>query len=158
MSDTTVLVADGARARFFELRGPEHTGTRGGPTLVEIASLVAPAHQARGGALYTEGVTGHNRDAGGAGHDYDEHREDHDAAVERRFAREVMAELQRRRSMRNVLCAPPQMLGYLRQAMDGVGEMDIEECPRDLSTLGARDIQSHLAGAGLLAERRFPSR
>ena len=88
MTAFCVVVAEGARARLFTLEHNELPEFEGGPDLVEHDSLLNPEHRVHGEEIYADS-SGRNRTPGGQGYAYDEHREQHDANVEKRFAAEV---------------------------------------------------------------------
>lgn len=156
MTGVCIVVADGARARLFELTHPRQPEFESGPDLREVASLVAPGHAGREQALYSEGITGRNRTVAGGGHDYDEHRDAHDDEVERQFARDIVADLAARGAERNILCASPRMMGYLRDAMAAIDGLAVTEVQKDLTRQEPRRIQAQLADKGLIPARRPP--
>ena len=156
MTGVCIVVADGSRARLFELTYPQQPEFESGPDLREIADLAAPQHAGRDQAIYSEGITGRNRTVAGGGHDYDEHRDGHDSEVERQFARDILADLASRSAERNILCASPRMMGYLRDAMSHVAGLAVTEVQKDLTGQDPRRIQEQLADQGLLPARRPP--
>lgn len=157
MRNICIVVADGARARFFTLEWPQRPEFESGPDLVEQTTLAAPAHDAPDAALYTEGLTGRNRTMGSETHDYDEHRDAHDDEVERRFVRDIVVELGKRGADECIVCAEPQMMGFLRKALDQVPAPAMTEVLKDLTHFPARDLQVWLASEGLIPERRPPT-
>lgn len=161
MTDYCVVVAEGARARFFTLEPAEIPEIESGPNLKEVSSLANPAHLAhQDSAIWTETRGGRNRNANGPGHGYDEHRDDHEAQQESRFAREITSELEslvrRNGGSRVVLCAEKRMLGFLRGAMAGTSlpAESVVEVPKDLAKLSPRELHNHLARDGHLPPRR----
>lgn len=156
MTEVCIAVADGSRARLFELTYPEQPEFESGPDLREVSSLAAPQHVGRDQALYSEGITGRNRTVAGGGHDYDEHRDAHDDEVERQFARDIVADLASRGAKRNILCASPRMLGFLREALAHHAGLAVTEVQKDLTGQDPRRIHEQLAGEGLLPARRPP--
>lgn len=161
MSEYCVVVAEGARARFFTLERPDLPELEGGPDLVEHPSLANPRHRAHDDKVYADARSGRNRTPGGQGHAYDEHRDGHDAELEHRFARDIarqLGEVTRSNGTRRViLCAEKRMLGFLRDDLPALPGVDIREVAKDLAKLGARELQQHLARDGLLPRRRPPS-
>lgn len=160
MSEYCVVVAEGARARFFTLEPAELPELEGGPNLVEHDSLVNPRHRAHDASVYADTRGGRNRTPGGQGHGYDEHRDRHDAASEQKFARDIarqLSSLTRSNGTRRViLCAEKRMLGFLRHEVRGGGGLDLTEVGKDLAKLSVTDLHRHLAGDGLLPRRRNP--
>src|SRR6266496_3240208 len=120
---TCVVVADGARARFFILQSAKSPVLESGPNLVEVRDFINPESDERGQDLWSETKTGLGRSpAGGYAHSYDDHREDHEAEFERRFVRKVAEEsrflVQSQKAKELVVVAPKKLLGVLRPALD----------------------------------------
>jgi len=163
MSDYCVIVADGARARFFSLDTVEVPELESGPNLVEANDLINPEAETEGRALWSDIKTGRNRSSGGGGaHGYDDHRSQHEAEYLARFARvvaEQAAGLAGRDNIKYlVLVADKAMLGFLREALRAAGpkQAEIRELPKNLSKHATLDIHEHLGEAGLLPKRRRP--
>ncbi|MBA1149168.1 host attachment protein [Ectothiorhodospiraceae bacterium WFHF3C12] len=160
MSDYCVVVAEGARARFFTLEPVEVPEFESGPNLKEWNTLMNPEHKAHQREVYTDVRSGRNRGNAGEAHAYDDHRDQHDAEMEHRFARTIAGELEQfageHSASRVVLCAEKQMLGYLRGALNGHARKDlaITEVAKDLTRLSPRDLHEKLARDGVLPKRR----
>ncbi len=160
MSRYCVVVAEGSRARFFTVESPEVPELESGPDLVERKRIANPEHQSHSQDLLADARSGRNRARGGAAHGYDDHREGFDAECERRFAREIVREidtLTRSNGTRQVvLCAEKRMLGFLRPGLGQAipGGVDLKEIPKDLAKLSARQLHHHLARQGHLPARR----
>lgn len=160
MSEYCVVVAEGARARFFTLEPADVPELEGGPNLVEHDSLANPQHRAHHEHIYADGRGGRNRTAGGQSHGYDEHRQQYDDGLEQRFARDIAEHLdtlaRRSASRRIIMCAEKRMLGFLRGAMNGQQHngIDIIEVPKDLAKLNSRELHQHLAQDGHIPPRR----
>lgn len=161
MTEFCVVVAEGARARFFTLERSEIPDLEGGPDLIEHASLLNPEHRVNHDAIYADS-SGRNRTPGGQSHVYDEHRDQHDADVEKRFAREIAERIDNHAresgARRVLLCAEKRMLGFLRgvigdQTPSGA---EIREIPKDLANHKSKEIHEHLAGDGHLPRRKAP--
>jgi protein required for attachment to host cells len=146
MKSYIVVVADGARARLYVYE-------RG--RLEEIADLVNPAQRMRAGEIYAESRPGVKQNQGtGIRAGMDEHRQDHFAEEERRFAAEVIdaagraAAMQRSRDL--VLAAGPEMLGILRGEADRLDpQIAIHELPKHLTQERASDLRHRLSALGL---------
>lgn len=157
-----VVVADGARARIFTLWEPDLPDIQGGPELREDEDLVNPEAELAQRERFSD-VGGYHHTGRGASHGYDDHRGQHEADVDRRFARRVAERAanfaMEARASRCVVAAKAKMLGMLRREIGSrVGpEVNIDECARNLSKLPPGEIHAHLADMGLLPERR-PSR
>ena len=161
MTDYCVVVAEGARARFFTLEPAEIPEIESGPNLKELRALANPAHLAhQDSSIWTETRGGRNRTANGPGHGYDEHRDDHEHQQESRFARDIAAELEslvrRNGTPRVVICAEKQMLGFLRGALGNhnLGAEQVVEVAKDLAKLSPRQLHERLARDGHLPPRR----
>lgn len=160
MSEYSVVVAEGARSRFFTLQPVELPEIEPGPNLIEHDSLANPIHKAHQQGIYADPRGGKNRTAGGQSHGYDEHRQRFDDEMEARFARDIVkyldALIRRNGTRRLILCAEKRMLGFLRQALNGrvSREVRVIEVPKDLAKLNVRDLHDRLAREGYLPARR----
>lgn len=161
MTAFCVVVADGAQARFLTLERSDIPDLEGGPNLIEHASLLNPEHRVHQDAIYADS-SGRNRTPGGPGHVYDEHRDQHDADVEKRFARDIAQRIEDQvaesGARRVLLCAEKRMLGFLRPTLGDrtASGAEVQEIPKDLAKHKARDIQEHLAADGHLPRRKAP--
>ena len=86
MSAYCIIVADMARARFFNLEPVASSGFKSGPNLVEQGGLIIPRGELRYRDTFADTETGCNMGPGGATHSYDDHRSRHRLEFERRFA------------------------------------------------------------------------
>lgn len=160
MSDYFVVVAEGARARFFKLEPVEVPEFESGPNLREWKTLMNPEHKAHQREVFADVRSGRNRGNAGEAHAYDDHREQHDDEMEHRFARTIAGEIEHLASSnaapKVVLCAEKQMLGFLRGALNGHTrrDLDITEVAKDLTRLGPRELHDKLARDGVLPRRQ----
>lgn len=160
MSEYSVVVAEGARSRFFTLEPVEVPEFESGPNLIEHDSLANPSHKARQQSIYADIRGGKNHTASGQAHGYDEHRQRFGDEMEARFARDIVKHLdglmRTNGTRRLILCAEKRMLGFLRQALNGriPRDVDVIEVPKDLAKLNVRDLHSRLARSGYLPARR----
>jgi len=160
MSDYCVVVAEGARARFFTLEPVEVPELESGPNLKEWSTLTNPEHKAHQKDVFTDVRSGRNRGNPGEAHAYDDHRDQHDVEMEHRFARTIAGEIEQFTNQHGkskvVLCAEKKMLGFLRGALNGHTrpEMQIQEVAKDLTRLSARDLHEKLAKDGKLPRRK----
>ncbi|HVJ15037.1 MAG TPA: host attachment protein [Polyangiaceae bacterium] len=152
MKRILILIADGARARFFR---PESVPRRGSPDAVrlrEIAGLVNPA-----GELTSLESLGEDRAPRGGGLGYDDDRAGHFREVERRFVREIAratADFARRGEAEEVLAAvSPHLLGALRQTLAAAvpREVEVKEFAADISWHTPQRIQDFFSRHGALA-------
>ncbi len=164
MSNDCIVVADGARARFFTLMEAEHPEIQSSPNLIEIHDLVQPEKEMHKGELWSETRTGRNRGTnGGPSHGYDDHRSQHAEENDKRFARSVAeqaARLAHSQQTRNViLVAHKRMLGMLRGCMEPLIKTGVEvrELAKDLSKLNPIELHEHLARERLIPQRRTPA-
>ena len=150
-----VAVVDGARARYFSVgkrltpRGEEKT------QLVEIETLINPAHRAKDGELFSDSRPGLRAAfAGGPGHAVDDRRDAHTDEFDRKFARlvvERMSDLIRDSDVRHaIIAAGPRMLGHLREHRELLPRVDIGELPKHLTELSAHELCLRLEADQLL--------
>lgn len=154
MSNTCIVVADGARARFFITQ----TAAEGRPgsslRLTELEALTNPEGELTGNQTYANIRSGSNRAPGGRAFEYDDHRARHHEEVERRFARQVAAstlEFVRRQHADNVVLAvEPHMLGLLREQLGHSlpSELKLVEFAEDLTWHTPEHIQAALERRG----------
>ncbi len=157
-----IIVADGARARFFTLQRPEYPDIESGPDLKELKDLVNPEAETRENELWSDTRSGGNRGGNGGVHAYDDHRQRHLAMSEKRFARSIaeeVARMARERGTREVvLVAHQRTLGFLREELGALlgNGVRIHQLAKDLSRLDPRQIHAHLARERLVPRRRPP--
>jgi len=161
MTNCCVVVAEGSRARFFTLEQSDIPELEGGPDLVEHDSMLNTEHRVPQDQIYADSG-GRNRSPGGPSHAYDEHRDQHDADTEQRFARDIagrLAELIKHSGARRAfLCAEKRMLGFLRPALQEQtnDSAEVHEVSKDLAKLKPREIHERLADDGYIAARQAP--
>jgi protein required for attachment to host cells len=153
-----IVVADGARARFFAF--PDETRTDGPPDrMVEIKDLVCPTRREHASNLHSDSRPGIQGSVG-ARHGVDDHRQAHRQEEERRFATDIaeaIAESCRDRGL--ILFAASSLLGHLRPVLarqpgfDVDGSLIVEQA-LDLSKLTPSELHDRLAKDGFLPARR----
>ncbi len=163
MLNYLVVVADGARARFFTLVPAEFPEIESSPNLVELEDLINTEIDEKGKDLWSDLKSGRGKAPGdGPAHGYDDHRDHHRDELERRFAHETGAEILRRAAEKKVdrvvIVAESRMLGMLREAVEGKlpETTRLIERAEDLSKLAAHEIHAHLAREELLPPRKPP--
>ncbi len=160
MSEYCIVVAEGARARFFTVEPAEIPEFEGSPNLVEHAALANPQHQAHDDRIYADTRGGRNRTPGGQGHGYDEHRDRHDDALEHRFAKDIAEQIdsvaRSNGTRRVILCAEKRMLGFLRDVVTPPPGADIVEIGKDLAGLSPTQLHRHLSRDGHIPARQLP--
>jgi len=164
MQQNCVVVAGGARARFFTLKEVEFPEMQSGPNLCEVTDLVNPEQEAQGSDLWSNSKSGGNRgNAGGGTHGYDDHRAQHEDEYERRFARNIAREaarlIEQSSTRQLVLVAQKRILGFLRHELNALSKagVEIRELAKDLSKLSTLELHEHLARERLIPQRRSPA-
>lgn len=164
MNQTSVVVVNGSRARFFTLEPAQLGSIEGGPNLREREDLINPDVESHDQELWTETKSGRNRaPGGGPAHGYDDHRDEHLDEFKRRFAREVAREaaglVKETGSERLVLAAQKRMLGFLREELDPLLQTGVKvvEVTKDLSKMSAQELHQYLAREKVLPARKRPS-
>ncbi len=149
-----VVVADGARARFFALDSAAGPRSGHAALLVEHADLVNPSHSHSHGSADMPAGEGRRAAAGGPGRNDDASDASWRREQDRRFAGQVvdkMTELCAAQSANQVVVvADARMLGLLRQKTDRLAGVELHEHTRDLTGFEPVAIHNHLATAGLL--------
>ncbi|HFC53158.1 MAG TPA: host attachment protein [Gammaproteobacteria bacterium] len=163
MRNYLVVVADGARARFFGLVPADFPPIESGPNLTELEDLVNPEMDAKGRDLWSNSKSGRGKAPGeGPAHGYDDHRESHREELERRFAQrtagQIAEHLARHGADVLVIAAESKMLGMLRAALETrlPSGTKVIERSEDLSKLDPLQLHAHLAKEGALPPRLPP--
>jgi len=162
MPNQCVVIADGARARFFALQWASPPEVNGGPALLECGVLENPAKMPASSAEKPSQqgeVRGQKRVVSSGS---DEARERREEQSGRRFARQIAvraADFARQQGVPHcVVVADPRTLGMLRRELKvvGKGQLTFTELGKDLCRLSAHEIHSHLARTGHLPARNAP--
>lgn len=162
MTHDCVIVADGARCRFFTVERPADPRFEGGPRLVEQTDLVNPEGELTGNELFSDVRSGRGHaSSGGPACGFDDHRDRHQDEIKRRFARRIAQAAVRfaadYKAARILLVAEPRMLGMLRPALTSESaDLSVEEVAQDLSWHAVSHIQDVLTRRGLLPPRQAP--
>ncbi|MBI5607850.1 MAG: host attachment protein [Deltaproteobacteria bacterium] len=156
-----VVVADGARARFFTLDSNGMPRRGSARMLREHLDLLNPAHTHTLGHEPARGAAGRRAAAGGPGRNDDASDASWRREQDRRFAAQIAHQLEqhcREFACHDVvLVADARMLGLLRPRVDQIGGLHIAEHTRDLTHLSGADLHVHLADAGLLPAPANPA-
>ncbi len=155
---TCVVVADRSRARLFiSVPSAPRAGVEPhGHELFELEALTDPDGELTGKQLFSSLRSGSNRSPHGATFEYDDHREGHRSEEERRFAKRIANALQGRlrteRPDKLILAIEPQLLGLLREALNGQWERSLEvvEVAKDLSWHTPSHVQEALERCGAM--------
>jgi protein required for attachment to host cells len=152
MKRACVAVIDAAHARFFSYTRDED----GRSTLDELQDRVNPGRQAHG--MFTDRQS-NNAPMNAPRSNTDDHRTDHVAERDARFARDLLGELARivqaHSFLRVILVATPKMLGRLRGGLEPLRRSGIviEEIQQDLTRLTSPQVHDHLAALHVLDPR-----
>ncbi len=163
MASTCIMVADGARARFFALELSEDPEIDGGPHLVEHRDLVNPEADVPQRALFSDRSGRGHGSPGGSAHGLDDHRDHHMEEIERRFASRLVEETQRfvaeRDARRLIIVAGPKLLGSLRSELNGArrSAVEIVEVPEYMANSPALEIHRALASRQLVQPASAPA-
>jgi protein required for attachment to host cells len=163
MNDLCIVVADAARARIFAVDDRDDGTGAMVPSLIEVEDLIDPTQKMRDGDIYSHSRPGLTREfAGGVGAAHDEHRADHAAEMERRFATDVITAAARvidmRKARRVIVAADPRTLGFLRPQLAGLPRsVEIDELPKHLTQLAPVDLLAFLERSGRLRGPRARS-
>lgn len=156
MSQYLVAVMDGSKARFFTLNPGELDINEAGPDLIEQDPLHNAEKGMPGQDLWANTKTGRNQGRSGQAHSYDDHRSNHMAEFERRFAQAIMSrvlDLSQTQAVRHlVLVAEPQILGIIRQVMPSSlpQPLTVHEVAKDLCRMSGKELHTYLADRSLL--------
>lgn len=162
MNQYCVVVANGARARFFTLETPEFPDLESGPNLIEKQDLVNTERELPEREIWSETKSGRNRAAnGGPSHGYDDHRSQHEDEYERRFAHNIAEQCSILSKKHNatgiVLVSQQRLLSHLRTAIDSkIKDIPTQELAKDLSKLNPIELHQYLAKVQLLPKRKTP--
>ncbi len=159
MSPVLVVVADGAKARFFGLTVKEGAGGVPGPALQEEETLVNPDQLQQSQQLWSgpESQAGHFQEGKGQAHSYDDRRRDHEVMLKRRFARSISDEILNRTKTHQFqslfLIAEPQFLGLLREVLIPAlpKNLKLSELDKNLCHLKPQELYEYLAKKNILA-------
>ena len=149
MENTCVVVADGARARFFLLQAAGGGAGRG--KLIEQEQLENPEHQ------HPETDSRRTDRNAGPMHPYGAQRERHRLEHERRFAAEVVRQAAEKvrgwQAGSLVVVADPRLLGLLRESLRSAlhPSVQLRELARDYTAFSAADLQQQLVSSNMLA-------
>lgn len=160
MTRFLVAVVNGAKARFLTLEPLNAPELESGPDLIERCDLVNPAFGMAGQDLWANTKTGRNRGGGGKGHNYDDHRDNHLEEFGRRFAQEIVTEVDRLLAEYQlntlILVAEPQILGTLRDCLHSSNgrSVAIEELTKDLCWMKSRQLHDYLSQRNMLPTRQ----
>ncbi len=150
MKRALIAIVDAAHARLYTYQS-EH-----GPALAEERDLVNAGRQAH--QQFSTTKPGNRWQEGGRG-STDDHRMDHLAEMDAKFAKYVVdeaARLVREQAFgRVILVASPKMLGELRRVSATLrsGDIVVDEVAQDLAWLTSSQLHDHLAHLKLIDPR-----
>ena len=152
MKRALIAIVDAAHARLYTYQQIDDNE----PTLQEQRDLVNAGRQAHG--MWADNKPGNRWQEGGRG-STDDHRLDHIAEMDSKFAKVVIDELARTAREDGfhhvILVASPKMLGALRRADAPLrrGDIVIDEVAQDLAWLTSPQVHDHLAAMKLIEPR-----
>jgi protein required for attachment to host cells len=158
MSSVLVVVADGAKARYFTSEVKELAQGEIGSYLHEDESLINPDQLEEGKELWSgpESQAGHYQQGKSKAHSYDDHRKDHEHEYERRFARSITEQILIRahnhQLQRLLVIAEPRLLGLLREVLVPKlpKTLELTEIDKDLCHLRPQELHEYLTQRDLL--------
>jgi protein required for attachment to host cells len=158
MSSVLVVVADGAKARYFTSEVKELAQGEIGSYLHEDESLINPDQMEEGKELWSgpESQAGHYQQGKSKAHSYDDHRQDHELEYERRFARSITEQILIRththQLQRLLVIAEPRLLGLLREVLVPKlpKTLELTEIDKDLCHLRPQELHEYLTQRDLL--------
>jgi protein required for attachment to host cells len=156
MQRACIAIVDAAHARIYTFDTQDSGGDQ--PRLRERRDLVSPGRAAHG--MFTDQPSAHFRGA------RDDHRTDHLAELDDRFAKIIVDEIERvidEVDLEHViLVASPKMLGTLRRQQSSMWRAPnvVDEIPQNLAWMTTAQLHDHLAAMSLLQprERVMPER
>jgi protein required for attachment to host cells len=152
MKRALIAVVDAAHARLYTYQQVDDDE----PTLHEQRDLVNGGRQAHG--MWSDTKPGNRWQEGGRG-STDDHRTDHIAEMDAKFAKHVVDELSRMAREQGfahvILVASPKMLGELRRVDAPLrrGDIILDEVAQDLAWLTPPQVHDHLAAMRLIEPR-----
>ena len=160
MKRACIAIVDAARARLYTY---DEQATDPTQQLREVKDLVNPGRRLKASEMFSEkpsmGQNPGRNTSGEPGSAKDDHRDDHIEMMDAKFAKEIIAELDRiiqaEKFAQLIVVASPKMLGELRKAnrvLDRPG-LTIDEIARDLTKLTQSQLHDHLAGLNLIPAR-----
>jgi protein required for attachment to host cells len=155
MSPVLVVVADGAKVRFFTLEEKD-VGGEFRPHLLEDQALLNPEQKLPGQQLWSgaESQAGHFQEGKSQAHSYDDRRRDHEVEYERRFAQLISKQIlsQTRQLHHLLLIAEPRLLGLLREVLKPAlpKTLKLRELDKNLCHLKPQELYEYLVNRHLL--------
>lgn len=169
MKRACIATVDAARARLFTYQEDADPGRE----MREAHDLANAGRRLKDSEMFSEsrpplapsGHLGPNATGGAfkgssGGPGKDDHRDDHIAMMDMKFAKEIVDEVDKLVRTEGyghlILVAPAKMLGVLRKA-NGIFKRNgllVDEVQLDLSNLTAPQLHEHLASLGLIPGRR----
>jgi protein required for attachment to host cells len=159
MNPVLVVVADGAKVRFFTLEEKEDVGGEFRPRLIENEALLNPEQKLPGQQLWSgaESQAGHFQEGKSQAHSYDDRRRDHEVEFERRFAQsiaeQILSQAQARQLHHLLLIAEPRLLGLLREVLKPAlpKTLKLRELDKNLCHLKPQELYEYLVNRHLLS-------
>ena len=151
-----VAVINGTKARFFSLDSAALSEYESSPKLLEQEGLSDATKELHGQELWANLKTGRNRSSNNQAHSYDDHRQNHEHELEKRFAQKISSRMlnlvQTEGAKHLLIVAEPQILGLMRATMtDNLFKtLNLKEVAKDIGHFSVKQIHDYLAKKGLL--------
>jgi protein required for attachment to host cells len=151
MTKFAVAVMNGSQARFFTLDSTALSQYESSPKLVEHEGLSDSTKALLGQELWANIKTGRNRGSNGQAHSYDDHRENHEIELGKKFANKISRALlnlvKDYKATQLILVAEPQVLGRMREVMTDhrFTQLSLTEVAKDICHFSSDQIQDYLA-------------
>jgi protein required for attachment to host cells len=161
MKRACIASIDAARARLFSYQEDATPGQE----MRELRDLTNPGRRLRDSEMFSESrpplkASGQRGPDISGGPGSDDHRNDHIAVMDAKFAKEIIEEIDKLVRAGGyghlILIASPKMLGELRKANGALKRngLVVEEIPRDLANLDAPQLHDHLASLNKIPGRQ----
>ena len=161
MKRACITTVDAARARLYMYQEDADPGKE----LREVRDLTNPGRRLKDSELFSESrpslsKPGRPGPTGEPGSTKDDHRDDHIANMDMKFAKEIVEELDKLMRLEGlghlIMIASPKMLGELRKANSSLKRngLIVDEIPRDLANLTGTQLHDHLASIDLIPGRQ----
>jgi len=160
---TGIMVAGGARSRFISVEVGDDAQVDGGPRLVEHEEMLNPDGEMPARGLFSDRSGRAHASSVGAAHGLDDHRDQHQEEIDRRFARRVTDAAERfvteRQIVRFIICAEPRLLGRLRAELQPKRwrQVEVVELGEDLTRHPLRQLQDVLVRRELVKPSHPPA-
>ncbi len=160
-----VVAANSSNARYFYLKDREIPEEESGPNLVEEEKLHYPEGELPDREVFSTPKSGRHRQpvgGSGAGHGYDDHRQEHRREWEKSFAEQVankaVENVQKAGARKLIVASDSRMRGFFRPLFASIQKRGIKiiEHDADLVNQSTEAIHQHLARQKLVPAKKPP--